>query len=218
VTIRTLDAGGDKPIPGFTVAGEANPFLGVRGIRLSLAHPEVLLVQLRALARAAAVGPLKIMLPMVTVPREIEAASRLLDQAVAEVMARGDTAARPPLGIMVEVPAAALDIAAFPAAFFSIGSNDLAQYVTAASRDSAALAALNTVANPAVLRLIAEVARHGAVRSAEVSLCGDAGGDPALIPLLLAAGLRALSVAPPALARTKATIAATRAGSPDGED
>jgi phosphotransferase system enzyme I (PtsI) len=217
VTVRTVDAGGDKPIQGVTVDGESNPFLGVRGIRLSLAHPELLLVQLRALARAAALGPLKIMLPMVTVPRELDAAAALLDQAVAEVAARGLPATRPPLGIMVEVPAAALDIASFSAAaFFSIGSNDLAQYVTAASRDSGALAALNDVGNPGVMRLIAEVARHGAASGIEVSLCGDAGGDPALIPRLVAAGLRILSVAPPALARAKAAIAASRAGGDDG--
>jgi phosphoenolpyruvate-protein phosphotransferase (PTS system enzyme I) len=216
VTIRTLDAGGDKPIPGFTVDGETNPFLGMRGIRLSLAHPEVLLVQLRALARAAAHGALKIMLPMVTVPRELDAASRLLDRALGEVEGRGVPSRRPPLGIMVEVPATALDIASFDAAFFSIGSNDLTQYVTASSRDFGALAELNDPLNPGVMRLIAEVARYGAGAGIEVSLCGDAGGDPAVIPALIAAGLRVVSVAPPALARTKAAIASCRAGGTDG--
>src|SRR5262249_24257321 len=158
--------------------------------------------QLRALVRAAASGPLKIMLPMVTVPEELAAASQLLDRAVSEVAATAEPARLPPLGIMVEVPAAALDIASFPAAFFSIGSNDLAQYVTASSRDCGALTSLNDVRNPGVLRLIAEVARHGAATGIEVSLCGDAGGDPDVIPSLLAAGLRYLSVAPSALART----------------
>jgi phosphotransferase system enzyme I (PtsI) len=212
VTIRTLDAGGDKPIAGFTIDGESNPFLGVRGIRLSLARPDSLLVQLRALVRAAALGPIKIMLPMVTVPRELEEASHLLNVALAEVEALGLAARRPPLGIMVEVPAAALDVASFAAEFFSIGSNDLTQYVTACSRDSGTLAALNDPRNAAVLRLISEVARHGARAGVEVSLCGDAGGTPEVIPDLLAAGLRALSVAPSALARTKATIAACRLG------
>jgi phosphotransferase system enzyme I (PtsI) len=212
VTIRTLDAGADKPIPGFTIDGESNPFLGVRGIRLSLARPDALLVQLRALVRAAALGPLKIMLPMVTVPRELAEASRLLDAALADVAARGLPARRPPLGIMVEVPAAALEIASFAAEFFSIGSNDLTQYVTACSRDSGSLAVLNDPRNPAVMRLIAEVARYGASAGVEVSLCGDAGGEPDMIPDLLAAGLRILSVAPSALARTKVTIAASRLG------
>jgi phosphotransferase system enzyme I (PtsI) len=216
VTIRTLDAGGDKPIPGFTIDGETNPFLGMRGIRLSLARPEVLLVQLRALVRAAALGSLKIMLPMVTVPRELETASRLLDQAVTDVEARGVPARRPPLGIMVEVPATALDIARFKADFFSIGSNDLTQYVTASARDIGALAELNDPLNPGVMRLIAEVARHGADAGIEVSLCGDAGGDPKVVPALIAAGLRVLSVAPPMRARTKAAIVSCRAGGADG--
>ena len=216
VTFRTLDAGGDKPIVGYTSEAESNPFLGMRGIRLSLQYPDALLTQLRALVRAAALGPVKIMLPMVTVPKELAEASRLLDCAVAAVGASGATAPRPPLGIMVEVPAAALDIARFPANFFSIGSNDLTQYVTAASRDSAPLAVLNDVRNPAVLRLIAEVARHGTASGVEVSLCGDAGGDPGVIPHLLRVGLRCLSVAPSALARTKAAIAATDIGNTDG--
>jgi phosphotransferase system enzyme I (PtsI) len=216
VTIRTLDAGADKPIPGFTIDDESNPFLGVRGIRLSLARPDALSVQLRALVRAAALGPLKIMLPMVTVPRELAEASRLLDAALAEVAERGQPARRPPLGIMVEVPAAALDIASFAAEFFSIGSNDLTQYVTACSRDNGSLAALNDPRNPAVMRLIAEVARHGARAGVEISLCGDAGGEADMIPDLLAAGLRTLSVAPSALARTKATIAECRLGAIHG--
>ncbi len=188
----------------------------MRGIRLSLRHPETLLVQLRALARAAALGELKIMLPMVTVPSEIDDVSRLLDVALAEVAALGVPYRRPALGIMVEVPATALDIGSFDAAFFSIGSNDLTQYVTASARDSGALAALNDPRNPAVMRLIAEVAAHGMRSGIEVSLCGDAGGDPAVIPQLIAAGLRTLSVAPTALARTKAAIAACRARKADG--
>ena len=207
VTIRTLDAGGDKPIPGLTVDGESNPFLGVRGIRLSLARPDVFRVQLRALVRAAVDGNLKVMIPMVTVPDELEAARRLLDQAVAELVAHGVPARRPPLGMMVEVPAAALAIERFDADFFSIGSNDLVQYVTACARDISAVAELADLAHPAVLALIEAVVREGARRGVEVSLCGDMGGDPRHIPQLLVCGLSVLSVAPSALARTKATIA-----------
>jgi phosphotransferase system enzyme I (PtsI) len=209
VTVRTLDAGGDKPVPGLSVAGEANPFLGQRGLRLSLAHPAVFAVQLRALLRAAAassrIGPLKIMLPMVTVPAELEAARALL---LAEAAALG--LAPPPLGIMVEVPAAALCIADFAADFFSVGSNDLTQYVTAAARDIAAVAPLADAANPAVLRLIAEVAAHGVACGREVSVCGDAAGDPALVPRLLDAGITTLSMAPNALPAVRAAIAAHR--------
>ena len=160
-------------------------------------------MQLRALVRAAAHGALKIMLPMVTVPAELEAARALLAEAAAAV---GRPA--PPLGIMVEVPAAALAIGRFDAAFFSIGSNDLVQYVTASARDIAAVAPLADLRNPAVLRLIAEVAAHGARTGREVSLCGDAAGDPALLPLLLDAGIDRLSMAPNAVGAVKAAIAA----------
>lgn len=210
VTIRTIDAGGDKPVKGLTVE-ESNPFLGLRGIRLSLARPEIFRVQLRALARAAVRGNLKIMLPMVTIPSEIAAASRLLDAAITELQQEKVAAARPPLGIMVEVPAVAIAPKEYMAAeFFSIGSNDLTQYVTAAARDSHRVADLCDVTNPAVMKLIAEVAGFGALHGIEVSLCGDAAGHPALVPLLLRAGLRNLSVAPSMLGAVKAAIARTR--------
>jgi phosphoenolpyruvate-protein phosphotransferase (PTS system enzyme I) len=207
VTIRTLDAGADKPIPGLTIDGETNPFLGMRGIRLSLAKPEPFRAQLRALCRAAVHGAIEVMLPMITVPSELALARRLLDEEVAALKAAGIACRRPPLGIMVEVPAAAIAIDAFDAAFYSIGSNDLTQYVMAAARDLDAVAALNDPTNPAVLRLIAQVAAHGAAIGRKVSLCGDAGGEPKLIKSLLTAGLRALSVAPAALACTKQAIA-----------
>jgi len=207
VTVRTLDAGGDKPIPGLTPEGEANPFLGLRGLRLSLAHPEVFRVQLRALARAAVQGPLKVMVPMVTVPGELDRARALFAEVLAELTGQGVAARMPPLGMMVEVPAAALAIATFDADFYSIGSNDLVQYVTATSRDNAAVAPLHDAHNPAVLELIARVCQHGATHGREVSLCGDMAADPASMAPLLAAGLRVVSVAPAALARTKATLA-----------
>ncbi|MFN8928064.1 MAG: putative PEP-binding protein [Rhodospirillales bacterium] len=207
VTIRTLDAGGDKPVPGLTIDGETNPFLGVRGVRLSLARPEVFRVQLRALARAAAEGPVKVMLPMVAVADELARAAALLDAAVADLAAEGVPHARPPLGIMVEVPAAALCAAAIPAAFYSIGSNDLTQYVMAAARDIGAVAALNDAAHPAVLDLVRRTVAAGIERDVEVSLCGDAAADPAIVPALLDAGLRVLSVAPLAVAAVKAAVA-----------
>lgn len=210
VTIRTLDAGGDKPIPGLSVAEESNPFLGLRGIRLSLAYPDVFRIQLRALARAAAHGPIKVMLPMVTIPAEIEAALALLSGEVADLERAGVPCRLPALGIMVEVPAAALAVDRYPAAFYSIGSNDLTQYVTAAARDVSSVAALNDTSNPAVLMLIEHVARFGRDAGREVSLCGDAGGDPRLLPMLLAAGIRNVSMAPGMLARAKSIIAGWR--------
>jgi phosphotransferase system enzyme I (PtsI) len=207
VTIRTLDAGGDKPIPGLTVDGEANPFLGVRGVRLSLARPDVFRAQLRALARAAVHGDLKVMLPMVTLPRELAAARALLHEEVARLTASGVPARQPSLGIMIEVPAAAIAADLFDAAFFSIGSNDLCQYVAAAGRDIAALADLAEPTQPAVLRLVRCVVAAAHAKGIEVSLCGDAGGDPTAIPHLLAAGLRCLSMAPALVGPAKLAIA-----------
>jgi len=207
VTIRTLDAGGDKPIAGLTIGGESNPFLGLRGIRLSLARPEVFRVQLRALSRAAVHGALKVMLPMIAVPSELDHAGVMLDAEFATLRAQGIPCARPPLGIMVEVPAAALRAEDFGAAFYSIGSNDLTQYTMAAARDIGAVADLNDAGNPAVLALIARTVEAATKRGVEVSLCGDAAADTRLTKALLATGLRALSVAPVTVARLKAAIA-----------
>ena len=207
VTIRTVDAGGDKPVPGLTVE-ETNPFLGLRGIRLSLARPEIFRVQIRALLRAAVFGNLKVMFPMIAVPEEYAQAAALFSQEAGALSGEGVPHAMPPLGIMVEVPSAAIAPERFAdVAFFSIGSNDLTQYVMAAARDNGRVAALNSVTNPAVLRLIGSVAAFGRANRIPVSLCGDAGGDPKSIPALLAAGLRDLSVVPAQLAVAKAAIA-----------
>jgi phosphotransferase system enzyme I (PtsI) len=207
VTIRTLDAGGDKPIAGLTIDGERNPFLGLRGIRLSLARPEVFRVQLRALCRAAVHGALKVMLPMIAVPSEFDRANDMLDAEFTALRAGGISCARPSLGIMVEVPAAALRAEDFGAAFYSIGSNDLTQYTMAAARDIGAVADLNDAGNPAVLSLIARTVEAGRKRGVEVSLCGDAAADTRLTTSLLATGLTTLSVSPIAVARLKAAIA-----------
>ncbi|MCP1849714.1 phosphotransferase system enzyme I (PtsI) [Bradyrhizobium sp. USDA 4541] len=206
VTIRTFDAGGDKPVPGFTLDGEANPFLGVRGLRLCLARPEIFAVQLRALARAAVRGNLKVMFPMVTSADELEAGRKLFADAVQRLQADGIAAMLPDLGIMVEVPAAALAVSSFKAAFFSIGSNDLAQYVLACDRSNGALAPLMDPLHPAVLELIARTAEHGRRAGISVSLCGDMAGDPRCLPALLNCGLRELSVNASALAQIKHTI------------
>lgn len=205
VTIRTLDAGGDKPIPGLTHEGESNPFLGVRGVRLSLERPEVLEIQLRALARAAVLGNVKVMVPMVSVPRELDRVRELLGKAVHDLRARGVGAGLPPLGMMVEVPAAALAIERFDAAFYSIGSNDLLQYLMAASRDEPELAMLSKP-GPAFWRVLHALCAHGTAVGREVSLCGDLASDVGAIPALLANGLRTLSVAQATLAAVKAAV------------
>ncbi len=207
VTIRTLDAGGDKPIPGVTLATESNPFLGVRGLRLSFARPDVFRTQLRALARAAVHGDVKIMLPMVSLPRELAAARAMLDEEIAALLSAGVPARRASLGIMVEVPAAAIAADQFDAEFFSIGSNDLTQYVAAAGRDVEAVADLADPVQTAMLRLLRYVVDVARAQRIEVSLCGDAGGDPRAIPLLLATGLRCLSMAPALVGSAKLAIA-----------
>lgn len=206
VTIRTLDAGGDKPIPGLTREAESNPFLGIRGVRLSLRRPDVLHVQMRALVRAAVAGNLKIMLPMVTVADELEQCRLMLDRVVAELGSEAVPVRRPELGIMVEVPAAALAIDEFEADFYSIGSNDLLQYLTASSRDEPELAALSQPGT-AFWRAIRNVAEHGLRHGRDVSLCGDLASDIRHVPALLGYGVRTLSVAPAALAAVKAAVA-----------
>lgn len=208
VTIRTVDAGGDKPVPGFTV-DEPNPFLGLRGIRLSLARPDVFRVQARALLRAAMFGNLKVMFPMVAVAAEYDRAAAIFDEEAEALSAAGIAYRLPPLGMMVEVPAAAIAPERFGhVAFLSIGSNDLTQYIMAAARDNAGVAALNDARDPAVMRLIGSVAAYASERGIPLSLCGDAGGDPATIPDLLKAGIREVSVAPAQLATAKAAVAA----------
>ncbi len=206
VTIRTLDAGGDKPIPGVTPTDESNPFLGLRGLRLSFARPALFTVQLRALLRAAALGPVKIMAPMVTVPAEMVRLRSLVVQVGADLAAAGIAHGRPALGMMVEVPAAALMAEAFDADFYSIGSNDLIQYTTAVARDTPSVAALADPHSPAVRELIARTVTAGARRGVEVSLCGDMAADPALTGALLSTGLRTFSVAPSRLGPVKLAI------------
>jgi phosphoenolpyruvate-protein phosphotransferase (PTS system enzyme I) len=206
VTIRTLDGGGDKPIAGLTQLGDINPFLGIRGVRLSLRHLDVFRTQLRALARAAVAGNLKVMIPMVTVPEELDRCRALLEEALDELRREGRQAQMPPLGMMVEVPAAALTIEDFNADFFSIGSNDLIQYMAAASRDEPQLADLARPSR-AVFGLIGHVVKYADGAGRETSLCGDLAGDPEHVAALLDQGLRTLSVAPGALGPVKAAIA-----------
>lgn len=211
--IRTLDVGGDKALPGVSLPAESNPFLGLRGLRLCLDQPELFRPQVRALLRAAVFGPLKVMLPMVATADEVREAREIFAACLAELLAEQAEAKMPPLGIMVETPAAAVAIDLIPADFYSIGSNDLTQYVMAASRDAGGrVAALNDPLHPAVLRLIGQVVRHGEATSVPVSLCGDMASDPAGVTALLGLGLRCLSVAPAALGRVKLAVAGFGAG------
>ena len=207
VTIRTLDAGGDKPLRGLTTEESNNRFLGLRGIRLTLSRPDVFCVQLRALARAAIEGNLKIMLPMVGQPAELEQAAQLLDQCVGQLQRSGTPCAKPPLGIMIEVPAAAICPELFAdAAFFSIGTNDLTQFVTAASREDVSNSHPLDTVHPAVIRLIKNVAAFGRENEIPLSVCGDMASKAQHLPLLVEAGITSLSVSPAALSRVKAAL------------
>jgi phosphotransferase system enzyme I (PtsI) len=147
------------------------------------------------------------MLPMVTVADEITRSSRLLDEVIGELQAKGVACMKPPLGIMAEVPAVALAPELYDeAAFFSVGSNDLTQYVMAAARDEPGLSHLNDPAHPAVLRLIASIVEFGRLRRIPVSLCGDMASEPRHLQSLLRMGLRSISVAPEAIGRMKAAL------------
>jgi phosphocarrier protein FPr len=202
--VRTLDAGADKPLPALALGREANPFLGVRGIRVGLRDPATLLTQLRAVLRVAAEHPLKLMLPMVASVAEVAAVRELLEQARSQT----GVAAPPELGIMVEVPAAALlaEALAPHVDFFSIGTNDLTQYTMAAERGNVQLESLLTEPQPAVLRLIeATVAAAGAHRR-WVGVCGEMAGDPASAVLLAGLGVRELSMAPRLIPEVKQAL------------
>ncbi|NEJ89264.1 phosphoenolpyruvate--protein phosphotransferase [Rhizobium leguminosarum] len=192
VIIRMLDIGGDKPLAGL----EDLPGLsasGLRGIRLLLARPEIARVQARALLRAAVFGRLSVMLPMVTFPDEIDRMRELFREEAEKLGRRAIPHRMPPIGMMVEVPAAALMLDTFgAAAFFSFGTNDLTQYLAACARDD--IDADAGKAAPAVLRLIAQAVKLTAGKP--VSICGDMAGNPSYLPGLLAAGLRHFSVAP----------------------
>ncbi len=198
LVLRTLDAGADKPLPYLGQPPEENPFLGVRGLRLSLARPELLLLQLRAALQAAAQAPLGIMFPMVSEAGELRQALALLDEARRSLADEGRGAGEVEVGAMVEVPAAALAAAALASQvnFLSIGTNDLVQYTMAAERGNAGVARLSDPVHPAVLRLVAAVTEAAARHACRVAVCGEAASDPAAIPLLVGLGVDELSVAP----------------------
>jgi phosphocarrier protein FPr len=205
LTIRTLDVGGDKPLHYAPTPVEANPFLGVRGLRLSLRNPGVLHEQLVAVCRVAADHPVAVMFPMVSVLDDVTAARAALDKAAAEVGIDSD---RIEMGIMVEVPSAALNAPnlAPHVDFFSIGTNDLTQYTLAAERGNERVADLADPLDPAVLRLIDMVCRAGKAHHVKVAVCGEVAADPLAVPVLAGLGVGELSVSPPAVAEVKETI------------
>lgn len=209
LVIRTLDAGADKPLPYLNMPYEANPFLGLRGLRLCLAQPELFKTQLRAILRVAVDFPVRMMFPMVSVIREFREAQALVNQARIELTARGVTP--PPAvetGIMVEVPAAALAAAEFAREvdFFSIGTNDLAQYLFAAERGNSQVAALADPFHPSVLDLVSKVVKAAHAHGKWVGVCGEMAGDPRAIPILVALGVDELSMAPHLIPGAKQSV------------
>lgn len=209
VIIRTLDVGGDKDIPYLHMEKEENPFLGHRAVRYCLDNPEIYKVQLRALLRASAYGNIKIMLPLVTAVGEVRRVRELLESTKAELRKENiEFRDNIPVGVMIETPAAAMtaDLLAKEADFFSIGTNDLTQYTMAVDRGNSKVSALYSHYNPAVLRLIKQTAEAANRAGIPVGMCGEAAGDKAFIPLLIAFGLHEFSVTPAAVLPTRKTV------------
>ena len=210
VVVRTLDVGGDKPVAGIAFPPEDNPFLGWRGVRMCLERPDVFKPQLRALLRAAVVGNLRVMLPMVVDGAEVAAVRSLVEECRAELLAEGVEHGPFALGIMVETPAAALlaPELAREVAFFSIGTNDLTQYVMAADRLNPRVASLNRTEHPAVMRAIRMVCEAGRAAGIPVAICGEAAARPELIETFVRMGVTELSMSPASILRAKKCVAA----------
>ncbi|MFL1674181.1 phosphoenolpyruvate--protein phosphotransferase [Paenibacillus dendritiformis] len=217
VIIRTLDIGGDKPMEYLNLPEEDNPFLGYRAIRICLDQQELFKSQLRAILRASAHGPVAIMIPMISSVEEIIAAKAVLEQAKAELRDEGlPFDEKLPVGIMVEVPAAALiaDRLAEEVDFFSIGTNDLVQYTLAVDRMNEQIAHMYDPFHPAVLRLIRHTIEAAQARGIGISVCGEMAGDTRAVPLWIALGVTKLSMSSRFIPRVKAAIhRATRTGS-----
>jgi phosphotransferase system enzyme I (PtsI) len=210
LTIRTLDLGADKmPVDG--IPAQTNPFLGVRAIRLCLERVDLLQTQLRAILRATANGKVSIMVPMVSTREEIIQVREILEEVKRQLMERGESPpVHVPLGIMVEVPSAALgcELLAPHVDFFSIGTNDLVAYLMAVDRTNEKVAQLYQPSHPIVLRVIKGVIDCGSRHSKPVSICGEMSGDPLYVPLLLGMGLRVYSVVPHIIPEVKRVLEA----------
>ncbi len=208
VTIRTLDIGGDKPLPYFPIK-EANPFLGWRGIRITLDHPEIFLTQVRAILRAAiGLDNLQLLLPMISTVSEVDEALLLVQRAHDELLEEGYQVHMPPIGVMIEVPAAVYQAEALARRvdFLSVGSNDLTQYLLAVDRNNPHVAKLYDELHPAVLRALVQILAGARVHGKEVSICGEMAGDPLAVPLLLGMGVHSLSMGAGSLLRVKRVI------------
>jgi len=212
VIIRTLDVGGDKPFSYLPLPDEANPFLGVRGLRLCFSRPELFHIQLRAALRASVQGNLWLMFPMVTNMEDIRKAKESVEKARQELIGQSIPVGDVKLGIMVEVPSIALisDRVAEEVDFASIGTNDLCQYLTAADRLNPSVSDYYEIYHPAVFRVIRQVILEFDKRNKPVSICGEMGGDPVAVAALIGLGMRKFSMSAEAVAGVKKTICALR--------
>ena len=208
VTMRTLDVGGDKDLPYFPIQ-EANPFLGWRGIRVTLDHPEIFISQIRAMLRASyKLGNLQIMLPMISNVGEVNAAIELIKRAHRELRQEGLSIKFPPIGVMIELPAAVYQARALAnlVDFISVGSNDLTQYLLAVDRNNPRVASLYSAFHPAVLGSLNYIVKEVKLVRKPISICGEMAGDPGAAVLLMAMGFDILSMNSAALLKVKSVI------------
>jgi len=216
VTIRTLDLGADKADrSGLALSSEPNPALGLRGVRLSLSRRDLFVTQLRAILRASAYGPVRVLVPMVSRREEMLAVRALLHRCHADLLGEGmDLPECPPLGAMIEVPAAALALHSLASTvdFVSVGTNDLVQYVLAADRGNDALGDLYSPMHPAIIHLLHQIIATGRKYKIPVAMCGEIAGDPLFTPLLLALGLEEFSLHPATLLEVREKVRACHLG------
>jgi phosphotransferase system enzyme I (PtsP) len=208
VTMRTLDVGGDKSLPYFPIE-EANPFLGWRGIRVTLDHPEIFIAQARAMIRASeGLNNLQIMLPMVSNLQEVTSSIQIIKRALRELQEEGLDVVMPPIGVMIELPAAVYLTSALCEIvdFVSVGSNDLTQYLLAVDRNNPRVADLYSSFHPAVLSALQHVVHAAHAKNRPVSICGEMAGDPGAAILLMAMGFDILSMNASTLLKVKAVI------------
>lgn len=208
VTMRTLDVGGDKSLPYFPI-DEENPFLGWRGIRVTLDHPEIFMAQVRAMLRASiGLENLQIMLPMISNINEVNSANQLIKKAYRELIQEGHEVKYPPVGVMIELPAAVYQTQALARLvdFISVGSNDLTQYLLAVDRNNSRVANLYTAFHPAVLAALQQVVLLAQAEGKTVSICGEMAGDPGAAVLLVAMGFDILSMNASSLLKVKSVI------------
>lgn len=212
VTIRLLDVGGDKPIPYLPIGEEANPFLGVRALRLAYTDPDLFVTQLRACYRAATAGRVKVMAPMVADARDVDLLLALAERARGEATSEGLEIGEVDLGVMLEIPSAILVADSYSAriSFASLGTNDLLQYTLAVDRGNAALEAYRDSLHPGVLRLIRLAVEASKRAGTELSVCGEMAGDPSAALTLIGLGVRSLSMAASSLPAVRRAIRGSR--------